>query len=104
MKVVVLPPVWIALLESAEWYDMERTGLGPEFLRHVKSTLVTIGHGAARYPAIYRDARRAQVPMFPFGIFFVIRDETVFVFRIVHLHRHPKHWRKYLPPKKRRLP
>lgn len=92
------------LLDSAEWYALERAGVGPEFLRSVKASLAAIEENPLRFPQIFHDARRAQVARFPFGVFFVIRHDTIYVFAIVHLHRNPKHWKQLAPPKNRKLP
>ncbi len=104
MNLVVLHHVWPSLWESADWYELERAGLGADLLREALSTLEAVAREPWRFPKVYRDARRAQTNRFPFGVFFVVRQNTVYVFGIVHLHRHPKHWKQHLPAKRHPQP
>jgi hypothetical protein len=102
MKLITLHQVWPSLLASAEWYELERDGLGGEFVEAVDRVTDTIAEAPERYPVVYRDARRAQVERFPFGAFFVIRGDVVYVFSITHLHRNPRRWQRLIPPRPRR--
>jgi hypothetical protein len=102
MKLIVLHRVLPTLLASAEWYELERSGLGGEFIEAVDRVTDSIAESPFRYPVVYRDARRAQVERFPFGVFFVIRDKVVYVFSVSHLHRNPSRWQRIIPSRTRR--
>jgi hypothetical protein len=97
LKVIVLPHVWPDLLSSAEWYELGQAGLSGRFLTQVDDTLLLLQDLPARFPLIYRDARRAQLKHFPFGIFFVIRNDAILMFSITHMRRNPAMWRRRIP-------
>lgn len=48
-----------------------------------------IGVHPAQYPAVYRDVRRALVHRFPYGVFYVPREDRIFVVACFHARRDP---------------
>jgi toxin ParE1/3/4 len=97
MKAIILHRVRPALLASAQWYELQRAGLGGEFLAAVEVAVIAIKNGPFRFPAVYRAARRAQLERFPFGVFFVIRSDAIYIFAVSHLHGNPRKWQRFVP-------
>lgn len=97
MKLEVLPTVWPEFLSSAEWYEMERRGLAADLLDEAAATVDRIESGPLLFPVIYRDARRAQLHRFPFGMFFTYKADHVVIFCIMHLRRDESVWKSHLP-------
>jgi toxin ParE1/3/4 len=102
MEVIILHPVWPEFVASADWYHLQRLGLDIEFKRELDVTLTKIAELPHLFPQIHRDARRAQLERFPYGVFFVIRHGDIYVFAIQHLHRNPRVWKRLIPRKRRR--
>ena len=98
MRVQVLSTVWPDLLESAEWYELEKVNLGVDLLVEVERALEQVGEGPLRYPAVRGEIRRAQVNRFPFGVYFIVRPDCVVVFAINHFSRAPSAWMRRIPP------
>jgi plasmid stabilization system protein ParE len=80
------------ILAASRWYETCAPGLGSEFLRAVDDSLLAIVERPEQYPAVHRDVRRALVRRFPYGIFFVVRDDTVRAIGCLHIRRHPRVW------------
>jgi plasmid stabilization system protein ParE len=90
---LVLRPLARRDIEAAAvWYEEQSPGLGRRFLDAVEATLGVIRAGPERYARLYRDVRRAGVERFPYGVFYVVRGETVHVIACVHGRRHPRRW------------
>jgi hypothetical protein len=51
-----------------------------------------IEEGALQFPIVTTDIRRAILRRFPFGIFFIVENESATVLAVTHLHRHPASW------------
>lgn len=79
--------------DAAQWYESQRQGLGHEFVDSVESTLDRIRENPSAYPVVHRNSRRALIQKFPFGIHYVISENTVVVFAVIHGSRHPKRWK-----------
>ncbi len=101
MKVVGLHEVWPELLAAAEWYELEQVGLAAQFLEEVDEVLAEIQEFPERFSMVAKDARRARCKRFPFGVFYVIRSECVYIFAIAHLNRSPRRWAKRIPKQRK---
>ena len=89
------------LREARRWYDDEQPGLGADLLAEVE---MSIEH-ALRWPELAprllvpgtaRQLRRAPLRRFPFGIVYVVIDETLWVLAVAHGRRRPLYWRDRL--------
>ena len=80
------------IAEAAEWYDRQRAGLSLQFRSALDSTLSSIEENPLLYAQVYRNLRRALVRRFPYGVFYVPRNEALFVVAVFHTARDPKLW------------
>jgi toxin ParE1/3/4 len=79
---------------AAFWYELHRNGLGSEFILAIDAELNSIQRTPAMYPKIYKDYRRAIINRFPYGIFYIIKDDTINILAVIHLSRNPKTFKK----------
>jgi toxin ParE1/3/4 len=80
--------------EAAKWYNKKRIGLGEEFLLALDAKLHTIKRNPEQFQIIYKNIHRALTERFPFGIFYIIENKTIFVIAILHTSRNPNTWLK----------
>ena len=80
--------------EAAHWYQSRRDGLGREFADAVALTVERIRGGPESFPTVAGEMRRAMVPVFPYGVFFLVEGDLIRIVGIIHLARRPSHWRK----------
>lgn len=81
-------------LEAFNWYEIEKNGLGEDFVTETENCILNIQNNPLQYQIIYKNIRRALLHKFPYGIFYILEDDKVFVISVTHLKRHPKNWRK----------
>jgi len=74
------------------WYEERRAGLGHEFMVSVGETLDRIEILPESGRAVHRDVRMALVRCFPYLVFYVIRNETIWVIAVMHASRDPAVW------------
>ena len=84
------------LEDAYNWYESQNTGLGSEFIRAIDASLSIIQRNPFAYACIYRQARRKLIRKFPYGLFYVIKDEMIVVVACFHVKRDPKQWKKRL--------
>lgn len=90
MEIVILEEANKEILVAHDWYESRRKGLGFDFELCLEATLDKISRFPESYQIHYRVTRRALVPHFPYGVYFTISKETVYVIAIVHVKRNPK--------------
>lgn len=82
------------LIEAQDWYEREATGLGRRFRQAIDVLAERMSANPRQFPVVFRNARRALLRRFPYSLFFVVEDETVFVFACFHASRDPLQWQK----------
>jgi plasmid stabilization system protein ParE len=78
------------LHSSIEFYELQKTGLGEDFIYEVETTLKRIESNPNQFYQVKRNFRKALLDKFPFGIFFYLKDDLITVFAIFHFSRNPK--------------
>jgi len=81
------------LRESSEWYDDQKQGLGEEFIEDVQNTFNKISNNPYQFQKVKGSVRRALLQQFSFGVFYIIKNVKIIVFRVVHTSRSPREWK-----------
>ena len=97
MTLVTLNRVWPEVLAAAEWYERASERSGAQFVLAFDAAKRNIRESPFRYPVILQDVRRLQMNGFSYGVYFVIRGEEAIIFAVVHMHRQPRHWHRWIP-------
>ena len=78
--------------EARDWYEARSLGLGSEFESALELQLRRLEQTPELYAEIVTGVRRALLPRFPYGVFFVIRGDLVYLLAVIHNVRNPKRW------------
>jgi toxin ParE1/3/4 len=92
-SLILLPRAEVDLFDAAIWYETERQGLGRAFEADFDRIVSRVQSSPHQFPEVEPDVRRAMLERFPYGIFFLVGDDVVTIFAILHLHRDPQTWR-----------
>lgn len=96
MKVRFLSSARSELREAVRWYNGKRSGLGREFNDEVKKATERIAQFPDAWPPISQSARRFLLNRFPYGVIYLVEDNTIVIVAIMHLRRNPVVWQKRL--------
>jgi len=91
-SLIIRPEAEADLADAYDWYERQREGLGAEFLSSVNDGMKLIRGNPRLFPVIRKEAHRALIHRFPYGILFVIHGEIVSVVGVFHASRDPKSW------------
>lgn len=91
-SVFFTPAAQAEVIEAQDWYDGEAAGLGARFRGEVDFVVQRLGANPFQFPVVLADVRRARLRKFPYGLFFRILDEAVFVIACFHSRRDPRQW------------
>ena len=95
-KIIVEPEAEADIIAAAVWYEQRSPGLGWEFDRVVDACLAEVSRNPMRFPAVRKNARRALLRRFPFGVFFVVDEQSVRVIACLHARQDPAAWQRRL--------
>ncbi|WP_082877710.1 type II toxin-antitoxin system RelE/ParE family toxin [Methylomonas koyamae] len=80
--------------EAQEWYESQSPGLGEEFIAAMELQLKRLEQAPLLFAEVIPGVRRALLPRFPFGLFYVVRGNLVHVLAVLHDARTPHRWPK----------
>jgi len=80
--------------EAQEWYESQSPGLGEEFIAAMELQLKRLEQAPLLFAEVIPGVRRALLPRFPFGLFYVVRGNLVHILAVLHDARNPNRWPK----------
>ncbi len=80
------------ILEAVNWYESRHPGLGIRFFEDLVRVLDRIEESRGQFPNVYRNAHRALLSKFPFGVFFTKYENRTLVVAVSDLRREPGLW------------
>lgn len=86
------------IAEAARWYEDRQPGLGLEFVAEIRAAT----HHALGWPLAHRlmrrrpQVRRVLAERFPYRVFYIVREDVVVVFAVIHAARHDRAWKERL--------
>lgn len=72
---------------EARRYEVQKPGLGAEFVDEVKRVINSIGEQPLRYSVRFGDWRRANLRRFPHAVFYQLLADRPVVFGVLHAKR-----------------
>jgi toxin ParE1/3/4 len=85
-------------IRNAErWYGARSTELGDRFLAAVDTVTERLRAFPESSPRVHPRIRRAIVPDFPYGLFYVNEAERIRVVAVMHWRRDPADWQARIP-------
>lgn len=86
---IVEPTAEADLRAAFEWYEEQVDGLGHEFLVSMRACFGRLEQTPKIYPTILESLRRARVDRFPFGVFYCVAEEAVYILAVLHHRKNP---------------
>ena len=96
MHVQFLAPARAEFREAMTFYNAQKAGLGHDFSAEIKKSIQRIIEYPEAWSLISKRARRCRVNRFPFGVIYQVREDTLLIVAVMHLHREPDSWRRRL--------
>lgn len=84
------------ITEAAVWYEEHEPGLGLDLTVEIRAATLR----AFTDPLIHLqlrkqpDVRRILARRFPYRVFFIVREDAIVVFAVLHAARHDPHWQR----------
>ena len=92
-ELIIRPEARTDLLDTFQWYQEQRSGLGFDFKLCVDAVLSKLQKYPTVYKKIHQNIRRAVTKRFPFGIFYIIENNDVIILAVLHARRDPAKWK-----------
>lgn len=70
--------------EAALWYHLKQPGVEEKLIEEVERTIFLVVERPLQFAIRFEDIRRAKVPGFPHGVYFIVTDDSVFILALIH--------------------
>jgi plasmid stabilization system protein ParE len=84
MTVIILDPAEDVLEQIFHWYEQQQSELGLRFLVEFEKSVERIRDFPGSNAKVYRNFRIAQPRKCPYGIFYFVGSENIFVQSIIY--------------------
>ncbi|MFP3592449.1 type II toxin-antitoxin system RelE/ParE family toxin [Chryseobacterium sp. SIMBA_038] len=89
-KLIIKPEAENDLDEAIEWYKEQNENLPEQLLNEVETGLNKIQKYPEHYQKRYKEIRITFTKKFPYGIYYTLENEIIFVHAILHNKQNPK--------------
>lgn len=91
-KITFHPRVETELIESYNWYQEKKDGLGLLFYDIIEKKIIELAEHPERYPLVKKRFRQTTIKKFPFVIIyeFIVKENYILISSVFNTHRNPK--------------
>ena len=94
LKVVFLRAARAEFDSAALRYDIQRTGLGMQFVSEINRVIDLASTYPERFPIKHLEIRYAQARRFPYSVYFRSEATRIVVLSVFHARRNPTIWQE----------
>src|SRR5207249_1661602 len=80
------------LNEAAQYYELEKPGLGSSFLREVDRCLRAIEKHPEAGLILLGSVRRRLLRRFPYALLYTVKPDSIRILAVMNLKRRPAYW------------
>ena len=91
-EIIFHPLIETELIETFNWYQERRDGLGNLFRDEINKKIIEIASHPERYLLVFKSFRQTTIKKFPFVIIyeFIKEENYVLISSVFHTKRNPK--------------
>jgi toxin ParE1/3/4 len=94
MRFIITPMAEQDVRQAKDWYHDQREGLEFDFVKEIDLIAKIVKDFPLLFPKVFKEIRRANLKIFPFSIFYFIKNDCIYVLAILHNSRDPYIWQK----------
>ena len=88
-KIDIRPLAAIEIIEAYDWYELQRAGLGIEFLDELEIFYDSMIRNPETYSYYAKPVREGKVKRFPYTVVYEIFDEAIVVYSVFMAKQNP---------------
>ena len=88
-KIEIRPLAAIEIIEAYDWYELQRSGLGIEFLDELEIFYDSLIRNPETYSYYAKPVREGKVKRFPYTVVYEIFDEAIVVYSVFMAKQNP---------------
>jgi len=96
MKITILQPAQLEIIEAFEYYEYSTKGLGFQFLNEIDHSINLIKNFSDLWTKLNPKSkiRKCVVKKFPYCIYYSSDTHILTIIAVAHFHREPMYWKE----------
>lgn len=78
------------ITEAVEWYAEQAVHLAGELIDDIEDGIASVKKHPGQYQKRYGEIRVAFIRKFPYGIYYTVEEQTIFMHALLHTSRDPE--------------
>jgi len=92
-NLIIRPEAEKDILSAFDWYEEQQSGLGADFAQELSKNMDMLIEFPEMYAELYRGIRRSLLKRFPYGVYYLVNEETNIELAVLHLAMDPARWK-----------
>ena len=88
-KLEIRPLAAVEVFEAFDWYELQRDGLGVEFLEELESFYDSLLRNPTSYSYYDKPVRQGKMKRFPYTVVFEIFEDVIVVYSVFMIRQDP---------------
>ncbi|HMI61348.1 MAG TPA: hypothetical protein VK518_10575 [Puia sp.] len=88
-KLEIRPLAAVEVFEAFDWYELQREGLGVEFLEELESFYDSLLRNPTSYSYYDKPVRQGKMKRFPYTVVFEIFENVIIVYSVFMIRQDP---------------
>jgi len=93
-RLIILPFAETDIKETVSYFKEVSDTLDRDFIQEIDASFFEILRNPAAFPIAKYDIRKFVMAKFPFCIYFVDREEALYIISVFHDKRNPRDWQR----------
>jgi toxin ParE1/3/4 len=81
-KIELRPLATIEIIEAYDWYELQKEGLGVDFLNELDQLYETLHRNANTYSYYEKPVREGKVNRFPYTVVYEVFDTNIVIYSV----------------------
>ncbi len=90
---IIRPEAEADIFSAFDWYQEQQLGLGNQFAQELVSSIDRIINSPRLYSELHIGIRRVLLHKFPYGIYYLLKEDQIIVLAVLHLSMNPDKWK-----------
>lgn len=93
MKIIVLPFAEQDIKDSIAYYNEVDPAISAQFISVLDKVFSTISSRPNAFPVVQKSIRKFAIAGFPFNVYYISEQNTLYIFAVFHTKRNPRQWK-----------
>jgi hypothetical protein len=89
-RIEIRPLAAMEVIEAYDWYELQKEGLGADFLQGLETFYNALQHNPHTYAYYYKPVREGKITRFPYTVVYEVFDTSIVIYSVFMTKQDPE--------------